>query len=1200
MFEIVSAHSGVTCPMLRVPGLTLACLFATAAVATAADPTPDFNRDVRPLLSQKCFKCHGPDDSRRESGVRLDGRDTAIGTGDSGLKIIVPGRPDDSELVRRIEAADPDMVMPPPSSNLELSAAEKQTLRRWIAAGAEYQPHWAFVPPRQGPLPKVKQTDWPRNAIDHFVLSAMETENMSPSQDADRATLIRRVTLDLIGLPPSLAEVEAFLADDRPDAYDRLVDRLLASPRYGERWARKWLDLARYADTNGYEKDRPRSIWPYRDWVIRSLNADQPFDQFTIEQLAGDLLPNATFEQRIATGFHRNTMLNEEGGIDPLEFRFHAMTDRLATTGAVWLGLTVGCAQCHTHKYDPLTHQDYYRLMAFLNNADEPEIDVPAPDVMAKRAALEEDIAARVAELPSRFPPLDPWTWEAAHVVEATSSAGATLTILPDESLLVSGHSPDTDTYTLVIETGAAEVSGLKLEALTDESLGNQGPGRTPHGNFVLTEVQADLHTAATGTLPIRFQTATADFAQDGFGAARAIDSNPGTGWAISGQGNWNVPRTLTAKFQRTLRTQGVTRWTIQLEQSHGQQHTLGRFRIQLGRITDSRPVTVRRQAHLDQKFTEWLSARSAEAVDWTVIRPERWTTTLPRLELLDDGSLLASGDQTKRDVYELAFGPEVSGATAIRLEAIPDERLPKHGPGHVYYEGPIGDFFLSEVQWEADRQPRSFVSAHQTFASGPHFAANSIDGNPLTGWMINGAQGQLHVAVFRFAEPLPVAAAHTLRMIFEKHYAAGLGRFRISYSTDPRALNSPAMRTDIEALLTIPETERTPAQRNELLRAFCAAAPELASERGAIDQLRRQLPEAPTTLVMRERPADNPRPTQIHKRGEFLQPTDDVSAGVPGFLHSLPEEATPDRLTFARWLVDERNPLVGRVTVNRHWGAFFGRGLVRTTEDFGYQGELPTHPELLDWLAVELVRRGWSIKELHRQIVTSATYRQASRVTPELAERDPLNRKLARGPRVRLDAELVRDVLLQTAGLLSDKQLGPSVFPPQPANVTTEGAYGRLAWNVSPGEDRYRRGLYTFAKRTAPYAMFLTFDGPSGEACVPRREISNTPLQALTLLNDAVFVETAQALGREFANRSGNDEERLTLLFRRCLARFPDSDELALLARFHASQRERLSRGELKAAEIAGGDGPQAVEQAAWMLTARAVLNLDETITRD
>jgi hypothetical protein len=606
--------------------------------------------------------------------------------------------------------------------------------------------------------------------------------------------------------------------------------------------------------------------------------------------------------------------------------------------------------------------------------------------------------------------------------------------------------------------------------------------------------------------------------------------------------------------------------------------------------------VEVRRKQHFDAIFQEWLTKASATAVTWTPVVPRRWTTTLPKLEVLPDGSLFASGDQSKRDVYELVFGPEVSGATAVRIEVLPDDRLPKHGPGRVYYEGAFGDFFLSELQWDAGEKRLPWGSAAQSFAGGGA-AATAIDGNPLTGWSINGGQGQSHVAVFQFAEPAPNAAEHTLRMIFERYYAAGLGRFRVSITKAVRPKDAAALASSLETILAVPADQRTAEQQQALVSAFCQIASELDSARKAIDKLRGQSPAFPTTLVMQERPVDNPRNTRVHRRGEFLQPTDEVESGVPAF---LPAAAGRDRLAFARWLVDPRHPLVGRVTVNRHWQAFFGRGIVRTMEDFGYQGEVPSHPELLDWLSLELIRRGWSIKELHRLIVTSATYRQSSRVTPELIERDPQNKWLGRGPRVRLEAELVRDSLLAISDLLSTKMNGPSVYPPQPANVSTEGAYGQLAWNISPGEDRYRRGLYTFTKRTAPYAMFTMFDAPSGEACVPRREVSNTPLQALTLLNDAVFVETAQALGREWALRPGDAPARLRELFQRCLTRPPTDAELARLAEFHVRQLARLSSKELDAEKLAGtGDG-DATQRAVWTLAARALLNLDETITKE
>ncbi len=1186
--------------MLRVFGFTLGLIFSLGLNGWCQDTGPDFNRDVRPILSQFCFKCHGPDDGKREAGVRLDRRDAALGLSEGGHTIVAAGRPDNSELIRRIETTDTDLLMPPVSSNMTLSAAQKKTLRDWIAAGARYDAHWAYVAPKPAPLPKVKQTSWPRNETDVFILAQLEKEGLKPSPEADRYALIRRVYLDLLGVPPSVEDADAFVRDTDPIAYERLVDRLLASPQYGERWARRWLDLARYADTNGYEKDRTRSMWPYRDWVIHALNADMPYDRFTIEQLAGDLLPNATQAQRVATGFHRNTMINEEGGIDPLEFRFHAMTDRLATTGAVWLGLTVGCAQCHTHKYDPIPQTDYYQMMAFLNNADEPEMDVWTDSLRAERKRQEAEITARETTLPERFPPSDEWNWLAPTLISAESTHRAELKPQADGAILASGNPSLTDTYTIKVTSDGSSIGALRIEALTDPSLGNKGPGRTPHGNFVLTEVKVNVVKPNEPAAPVKLATASADVAQDQFPAANAIDGQLKTGWAIHTPGEWNVNRTLIITFAEPIHVPAGTEWNITLDQQHGSHHTLGKFRLSLGQPSSPLPMQVRREQHRQEKLAAWEKDQSAKAVAWTPLRPTRWKTTLPKLELLDDGSLLSSGDLSKRDVYELTFGPELVGATAIRIEAIPDERLPKQGPGRVYYEGPFGDFFLSELELDADTKPLSFAHTAQTFASGASTAATALDKNPLTGWSINGGQGKPHVAVFALSDAVPTAKEYTLRMIFERYYAAGLGRFRISMTSDPKAKTPTAMPAEVEALLVKSATQRTEVDNAALLLAFCRVAPELAGERAAIEELRKKLPSPPTSLVFQERPADNPRPQRLHKRGEFLQPQQTVDPGVPSFLHSLPTGATANRLTFAQWLVDTRNPLVGRVTVNRHWQAFFGHGLVRTMEDFGYQGELPVHPELLDWLALELVRQQWSIKELHRLIVTSATYRQSSAVTPERLAKDAPNRLLARGPRNRLEAELVRDVVLSTCGLLSDKIGGPSVFPPQPANISTEGAYGQLAWNASPGEDRYRRGLYTFSKRTAPYAMFTTFDAPSGESCLPRREVSNTPLQALTLLNDTVFVEAAQNLGREWAARGGSTQDNVTALFCRCLTRPPRSDELTALVNFHENQSRKFAENEALAKQLAGnGDGPVAA-RAAWTATARVLLNLDEMIGKE
>ncbi|HET6422515.1 MAG TPA: DUF1549 domain-containing protein, partial [Planctomycetaceae bacterium] len=911
--------------------VALCAVLGVCGPSSAQDAGPDFNRDVRPILSQFCFKCHGPDDGKREAGLRLDVRDAALAVLESGTVAIKAGKPDHSELLRRVETIDTDLIMPPVSSNMTLSASQKKTLRDWIAAGANYTPHWAYVAPKPSPLPQVTQTLWPRNEIDVFILAQLEKEGLKPSPEADRYALIRRVSLDLLGIPPTVEEADAFARDTDPLAYERLVDRLLASPQYGERWARRWLDLARYADTNGYEKDRVRSMWPYRDWVIKTLNADMPYDQFTVEQLAGDLLPNATQSQQIATGFHRNTMINEEGGIDPLEFRFHAMTDRIATTGAVWLGLTVGCAQCHTHKYDPIYHTDYYGLMAFLNNADEPEMDVWNDALRAERQRQEAEIAAREASLPERFPPSDEWKWFTPTLVSAESTHRAELKPQSDGAILVTGNPSETDTYTVKVKTEDATIGALRIEALTDPSLGNKGPGRTPHGNFVLTEVKVNVVKPNEPAAPVKLAIATADFAQEQFPGANAIDGQLKSGWAIHGPGEWNVNRTLIITFAEPITVPVGTEWNITLDQQHGSHHTLGKFRVALGQPGSPLPVEARRIQHRQEKFAAWEKDQSAKAVAWTPLLPTRWKTTLPKLELLDDGSLLSSGDLTKRDVYELTFGPELAGATAIRIEALPDDRLPKQGPGRVYYEGPFGDFFLSELELDAETKPLSFANTAQTFASGNSTAAMALDKNPLTGWAINGGQGKPHVAVFALGDTVPAAKEYTLRMIFERYYAAGLGRFRVSMTTDPKAKTPTALPAEVEALLIKPTEQRTEADKAALLMAFCRVAPELAGERAAIDELRKKLPAPPTSLVFQERPADNPREQRLYKRGEFLQPQQAVAAGVPGFLHSLPKGADTNRLTFAQWLVDSRNPLVGRVTANRHWQAFFGRGLVRT-----------------------------------------------------------------------------------------------------------------------------------------------------------------------------------------------------------------------------------------------------------------------------
>lgn len=991
----------------QLVGLAIAALSVVTVISAPqrlfADETPvDYVREVQPILARNCFACHGPDEGDRQADLRLDQREAAIEFG-----AIVPGEPEASELVARILSDDKELRMPPPSAHEALTGKQKEILSRWIQQGATYKTHWAFVPPVRPQLPREASDPWSRGAIDAFVLATLRAEKLTPSPETNRYTLIRRVYLDLTGLPPTIEQADAFVADQRPDAYERLVDRLLASPDYGQHWARRWLDLARYADTNGYEKDRPRSIWPYRDWVIEAITNDLPYDQFTIEQLAGDMLPDATPSQLVATGFHRNTMLNEEGGIDPLEYRFHAMVDRVATTGSIWLGLSTGCAQCHTHKYDPITHTDYYRLMALLNNADEPEAAVRSPEMVKRR-----------------------------------------------------------------------------------------------------DEIQAKINMLEDGLLP-------------------------------------QLPD-----------------W--------------------------------------EKRFQTWAEKEKKSAAQWNTFRPAEWSTNLARLELEPDGSLMASGDSTKRDVYTLRFNvtAEMLPLTALRLEALIDERLPGGGPGRAFYEGRKGNFFLSEFSASFAGEPQPWrtatASAIGSRASEP---ATVYDGDGSTGWSLaNSAKDEQ--LVLQLKTPIKAPGELTLTMLFERHYVASLGRFRFAVTSAADAKAS-ALPTTVESLLADEPSQWGAEGRKVLQRYFASREPDLAEARKPIDQLKAQLPGFPTTLVMQERPADNPRSTHRHHRGEYLNPKELVEPALPSLFQSKDKISPVDnRLAFAHWLVSEENPLAARVAVNRAWRSFFGRGLVKTSGDFGVQSNLPSHPELLDWLAVEFQTSGWSQKRLHRLIVTSATYRQQSGADRSAFAEDPDNQWLARGPRFRVDAESVRDAMLAASGMLSRKAMGPSVFPPQPATVTSL-AFGGMKWNTSQGADRYRRSLYTFSKRTAPFAAYAVFDAPSGETCQTRRNRSNSPLQALTLLNDKLFLELAQSMVVRDAARHADDsfDARATRLFRRLLTRPPSADELQAISQFHRQQVERLQAGELQPEKIAGKNAD--ANTAAWVMTARVLMNLDEAITK-
>lgn len=939
------------------------------------------------------------------------------------MRLDVPGKASIAPIVARITSHDPDEIMPPPSSQKELSEREIALLKTWLADGAPYEKHWAFVPPRRPALPDKGPGDDSLHPVDRFVRARLAREGIPSAPEADKWTLVRRLYLDLIGLPPTIEEAERFIVDPGADAYERLVDRLLASPRYGERWARRWLDLARYADTNGYEKDRNRSIWPYRDWVIRALNDDMGYDRFAIEQIAGDMLPGATQSQIVATGFHRNTMLNEEGGIDPLEFRFHAMTDRVATTGTAFLGLTMACAQCHTHKFDPITHREYYGMMAFLNNADEPDYFLKDPAVEAGHQAALTEARAELAQLASKWP-----------------------------------------------------ASAPPLE--------------------------------------------------------RSLDA--------------------------------------------------------------------------------WISEKRKLASRWTTLVARVATSGTPKLVVAEDGVVDVYGDTTKHDVYRLEFAPVDHEVRAIRLEALPDDRLPARGPGMTFYEGRKGDFYLSELKLRTRAGPIKVARATEThagnrFGRNPVSAQLTLDGDLQTGWAIDGQIGKRHVAIYELESAVPAQTAIELEMHFGRHFTSSLGRFRVSATGELRGDAKSTMGEELDALLGRPAAELTERDRARLREHFLMQSPLVASHADRIRSLQRP-PQRVTTLVMQERPRAHPRPTHRHHRGEFLEPKERATPTVPAVLHRFPDEQRRDRLGFARWLVSKDNPLAARVVVNRHWAAFFGAGLVRTLDDFGAQGELPSHPQLLDWLAVEFVEGGWSIKALHKLIVTSRTYRQSSVVQPEHLQKDPQNRLLARAPRVRLEAEIIRDAALRAAGVLSKKMYGPPVRPPQPAGVT-EVAWGSPKWKASKGDDRFRRSIYTFHKRTAPFALFQTFDAPSGESCLARRDSSNTPLQALSLLNDPMMIEIAQQFGRRLARESSAArravvgdmplDETMRRAFRAVLTRKPMPDELESLKTFFRTWYARFTSDDAAARAVAGSGGDTPALRAAWTAVARTLLSLDEAITR-
>jgi hypothetical protein len=1082
---------------------------------------------VRPILANTCLLCHGPDAKNRKADLRLDSREGATANLD-GKSAIVPGKPGQSELVRRITSTDRDEMMPPPKSGKKLSPSQIEILTRWIGQGAPYARHWSFVRPERPPLPVVRDGAWGRNAIDRFILARLEQEGLRPTGEADRYALVRRLALDLTGLPPSIEEADAFVRDPDPAAYERLVDRLMASPAYGERWARVWLDLARYADSQGYAEDRPRTIWAFRDWVIRALNENVPFDRFTVLQLAADLLPHPSETELQATAFHRNTLTNTEGGTDREEFRNAAIVDRVNTTMQVWLGLSFNCAQCHDHKFDPFTQEEFFRIFAFLNNTedadrgdDSPVLQLFSEEQKRRKREAQEELARLEATLGASTPALEasqkrwqadlkrPVAWKPLKSPEALEDG---MVATPQNAVSIQGTSDLKSITAVRIEVPAGPEFLLSRAAL----LGVPEERRAPPARFVRVELPgtkrylhlAEVQVFAGGENVAARGKARQSSTDFGGEAQRAIDGNT--------NGDFNANSVSHTKLEDNP-------W----------------WEVDLGK---------------------------AIAVDRVLI----WNRT-------DGGETI------------------LSRMKDYRVALLDEARHPVEERKSGGYPNPKDEWTLDGVKAVA------LKGAHADLERREHPARSIFEGGGKGGWSapLDG-QGHEVTLVLEKAWPVPPKTALLLKL-----EQKGIGRLRVWCSDDPRAAAAAELPGEIRAILKKPEAERTKLEAESLAAHYRTLAPELAPARERQKTLRQELEgmkPATTVPIQRELGPGQRRKTAIQIRGNFLVKGKEVSEGTPAALPPLPDGEPRNRLALARWLVSPENPLSARVVVNRHWEQLFGIGLVTTSEDWGIRGELPSHPELLDYLATDLMAHGWDVKRLVRQMVTSAAYRQSSQLSPELWSKDPANRLLARGPRVRLSAEGVRDQALWVAGLLSPKMYGASVYPQQPRSGLSAAFSSTTDWETSKGEDKFRRGLYTFWRRSVPYPSMATFDAPDRNVCTVKRIPTNTPLQALVTMNDPVYVEASQGLARMMVALGGTSaRDRATYGFRRCLARPPRAAELDRLVSLFEETRKHYAADPKQAAALAtqplgpAPEGMDVADLAAWTVVGNVLLNLDE-----
>jgi mono/diheme cytochrome c family protein len=1057
----------------RIFSVVSPLLFAAVATAAPANLQVDFDRAVRPILSDNCFTCHGPDSTKRMVGLHFDTKEGAFGK----PGVIVPGDSAHSKMFLRISNPNEAMRMPPVSSGHKLTPAQIETIKTWIDTGAKWETHWSFAPPVRPELPAVKNESWPRTPIDRFILARLEKESLAPSPETDKATLLRRVTFDLTGLPPTLAELKNFLADNSPTAYEKVVDRLLASPHYGERMSVPWLDLARYSDTHGYHIDSAREMWPWRDWVINAFNQNMPYDQFSLEQLAGDLLPNATQSQIIATGFNRNHMINFEGGAIPEEYQNEYIVDRIEATSTTWLGITLGCARCHDHKYDPLTQKDFYSFGAFFNAVPEegldgykgnakPFLQLPNAQQTATKDLLSKFIKQKDEQL---FDAQFAWERQQREMPVSDVTAGLTAEFPFDDSLADRLHA---DVSPKLLNGKLEYVNGLAARAADFDA--------EPQVSF----------GPSVGTLSTNKP----------FTLAFWIKADGPSGMSILQHRAPNVAQTLVSAAPRLVSALGsVPSPTYEIALDYCAKNTCN--------------VIVKMEDPSSHSAIEIKSQKGATLESWS------------HLTITYDGSNHAKGIQIFVD------------GQPIPIDIIRDQ-----------------------------------LTTPITFNTGELQIGNKDWGTPFKGQLSD----------LRFYD-------------------------RRLYSNEVSEL---AVATPLHKIIDVPVARRTEPQQKWLRDYFVAnvANPlekqekqDLATLRRGFDQLNREIT---STMVMSD--MAKPRDTFVLKRGDYRLAADKVLPNTPIVLPALPSDAPRNRLTLAKWIIDPANPLTARVAVNHFWQMYFGVGLVKTAEDFGSQGDPPANQDLLDWLATEFVQSKWDVKAMQKLIVTSAVYRQSSRVTPELFEKDPENRLIAHGPRFRLPAEMIRDNALFVSGLITDKIGGPSVLPYQPKGLWEEMAFGgdfsAQTYVQSHGADLYRRSMYTFVKRTVPYPGLNTFDAPDREKCTARRTITNTPLQALLLMNDPTYLEASRAL----AQRSLPQSDRVRWIFHLVTDRDPSAQETAILTKLYEKEHARYADHKDAAQKLItiGESKPDPLadpaDLAAWTMVASTILNMDETVTKN